>query len=241
MQYSTQEQVLTSSTPKCISSAAVKISSYELILLRYATQMDDFFIFGMVFFHLRLRNSHLGFLFIVINHLAASMIIGTNFVDRHVRVIRCVEGIVETIGISVHILGSHRATANSAEAAVDKTKPMDGTPADPETGNLSRSSIRAIQTIRMPPMTQVPVFVRFQLPGLVNTEPKHAVFVNNLLKITNSMHKIYPDKPFIVVASRFSHVPRKSPKNMVRNYATWGRKLLIPADSPLVAHVSESL
>lgn len=42
---------------------------------------------GAIVLHLRLDNSHFQVPFIVTKHLAASMIIGTEFLDRHVRAI----------------------------------------------------------------------------------------------------------------------------------------------------------
>ena len=90
-------------------------------------------------------------------------------------------------------------------------------------------------------MTQVPVLVRCQLPGLVHTEPKHSVFVNHRLRLTNGIHEIDPDRPFLFVVGNFSTTARKIPKNMVLGYATPNPTLLIPVDSPLVAHVTEAL
>lgn len=64
-------------------------------------------------------------------------------------------------------------------------------------------------------MTQFPLLVRCQLSDLVHTEPKHAFFVNNRLKLTNGFHEIDPDKHFIVVVANLSTVPRKIPKHIV--------------------------
>lgn len=55
-------------------------------------------------------------------------------------------------------------------------------------------------------MTQVLVLVLFQLPGLFHMEPKHAVFVNHLLKLTKGIREIDADKPFIVFVANFSHM-----------------------------------
>lgn len=44
------------------------------------------------------------------------MIIGTEFLDHQVRVIRCIEGIVEKTRITVHILGRNKANVYAAEA-----------------------------------------------------------------------------------------------------------------------------
>lgn len=88
-------------------------------------------------------------------------------------------------------------------------------------------------------MMQVPMLVRFQLLG--HTEPKHEVFASQRLKLTNGIHEIYPETPFIVVVANFSTVPPETPKQMVLCYDTKSPTLLIPVDPPFVAHISESL
>lgn len=64
-------------------------------------------------------------------------------------------------------------------------------------------------------MTQVPVLVCFQLPGLVHMEPKNAGFVNRRLKLTNDIQKIEPDNHFIFVIANFSTVNRKKSETHV--------------------------
>lgn len=90
-------------------------------------------------------------------------------------------------------------------------------------------------------MTQVSVLVRCQLPGNVYAEPKNAVFVNHRVNLTNFTQVIDPDKQFIFIVANFFNVPQKIRKHMVLGYATRISSLLIPVDSPMVAHVSESL
>lgn len=91
------------------------------------------------------------------------------------------------------------------------------------------------------PMNNVMPLVRFYLPDLVQKEPKHAVFMNYLLKLTKGIEEIDPEKPFIIVVSNLSKEPRKIPNHIVLGYARRRLTLLIPVDSPLVSHVLESL
>lgn len=132
------------------------------------------------------------------------MIIGMEFLGRNVRGIRSMEGIFEATRGTFRILGRNKATIGAALSQVHKLKPMDGRPPDPETETLCRSSIRAAQTIRVPPMTQVLSLVRSQLPGLFHMEPEHAVFVNHRVKLEHCIQEIGPCKPFIVVFANFS-------------------------------------
>lgn len=89
-------------------------------------------------------------------------------------------------------------------------------------------------------MNQVTVSDRCQLPGIFQTEPKNARFVNERLKMTNGIQEIEPDKPFIFVAN-FANVLRKIPKHMLILYTSQSPTLLNPVDSPLLAHLLGSL
>lgn len=75
---------------------------------------------------------------------------------------------------------------NTVEVEVETPKSPDKVPN--EEVNDAITSLRASQTIYVPPMTQVPVMVRCKRPGLVHTETKPLVFVNHHLKITNGIH-----------------------------------------------------
>lgn len=137
----------------------------------------------------------------------------------------------ETYG-TVSILGRKKATIDAAEANVDTPKQPNNRKPDPENDALFGSSIRAAQKIRVSPMTQVtvPVLACCQLSSLVYTEPKHAVFINHHLKLTNGNREIDPDKSFIVVVNNFSTARQKNPKYMLLRYATLSPKILIPVD-----------
>lgn len=65
---------------------------------------------GVVFLRLRLGNTHFQVTFIVVKRLDFSMSIGTDFLDRHIRAIRCIVGIFETTLCTVRIIGRNKAT-----------------------------------------------------------------------------------------------------------------------------------
>lgn len=139
---------------------------HNLVTLPHLPQLDDangqpLQLLDMVFLLIRLRNSHFRVPFIFTKHLAASMIISMELLDRHVSTIRCMEDIVETT--PWHSLNHHSCKGG-------QKKPMDGTPTDPDTETLYWSSIQAAQTIRVPTMTDVTVLVRLQFPDLIHTE-----------------------------------------------------------------------
>lgn len=88
--------------------------------------------------------------FIVTKQFAVSMIIGTEFLDRHVGAIHCMEGIVETIRGTVRILGRYQTTVEAAEANSSTPKQPIGKPTEPDKADLTRSAIRAAQKITFP-------------------------------------------------------------------------------------------
>lgn len=113
------------------------------------------------------------------------------------------------------ILGRNKPSFNGEETDLSPPKPQGEAKQVNHKAYVTRSAINAPQTITIPPMAQAPVFLRFQLPDLVHTEPKHSVFVNHLLRPTKRIHEIDPHKPFIVVVGNFSNIPRKIPKHMI--------------------------
>lgn len=156
---------------------------------------------GMVVIRLRLGDSHFRVPFILSKHLAESMIIGTEFLERHFLAIRCMAGIVETTWGTVCILGRNNSTIYAAETDVEQPKPSSEHHPDPDIEAFPRRYIRSLKTVRVPPMTQVPVLVRFQLHRVVHNDQNQTIFVNHILKLTNNIDEIDPDKPLIVVAA----------------------------------------
>lgn len=141
-----------------------------------------------VFVRLRLGNSHFRVSFIVMKHLAASMIFGIDFLDSHVRAISCMEVIVEMTPGTVCILHRNKATVDPTEAEVstpikrvDKTTYFDK-------AAVTRSAIQSEQMIHVSPMTQVPLMVRSLLPRLLHTERKNAI---QLTHVTEVPYKVF--------------------------------------------------
>lgn len=87
------------------------------------------------------------------------MIIGIEFLDCHYCTIRCIDCIFETNQGTFRILGRNKTTSDAAKADVSRSKQPVGKPTDPDKAALTRSEIRAAQTIHVPPMTQVPFMV----------------------------------------------------------------------------------
>lgn len=65
--------------------------------------------------------------------------------------------------------------------------------------------------------------------------------MNNRLKLSNSMPKFYPDKPFIVVIANFSNILGKISNHTVLGYATRRPTMLMEVASTLVSQFSKSL
>lgn len=118
----------TGARPNLIRSDFFSIGwRHNLVTLAHIPRLGDaksrpMQLLSVVVLRLRLGNSHFRAPFIVTNHLAASMIIGTKFLDRHVHEIRCMEGIVEKTPGTVRILSSNKVTVVAAEADVSTPK-----------------------------------------------------------------------------------------------------------------------
>lgn len=96
------------------------------------------------------------------------MIIGAEFLDGQICAMRCMNVVVETIRGTVCILGQNRPPFDAAEADFHKASAPDDKPPDPETEALSLSYIMAAKTIRVLPITEIPVLIRCEIPCIVN-------------------------------------------------------------------------
>lgn len=94
--------------------------------------------------------------------MTASMIIDTESLYRHVREMSCMEEIVETTGDTVLILGRNESIIDGDEVALEKPKPAGDKNTNAAQEAFSLISIRAAQTIRFTPISQVHVFCTFQ-------------------------------------------------------------------------------
>lgn len=175
---------------------------------------------GVVNLRFRLINAHYRVDFFVGPTLAAPLIIGTSFMDQHV------DGVVEKVCGSIRILGRNKVTMRIEEVEVDKVQSPKTVHGDGANG--TRTPLRSLQTIHVPPMTQFTVMVRCNLSGMVHKEPKHSVFVNHRLNITNRVHKSNSDISFMILVAVFSNTGCKITKHIIIGYATRNPTLIIP-------------
>lgn len=159
-----------------------------------------------MFLGLRLGNYNFRALLIFTKPLTATMIIGTSFLERQVRSIRCMAGVVWTARGTARTLKRHRPTVMLIKPVWITRGRRIKKPPDSGKEALSRSSMQAAHEIGVPLMTQVPVNFRCKLTGLFHTEPQAAQYVNLRLGRNISIHEIDPDKPFIVFLANFSKV-----------------------------------
>lgn len=100
--------------PNLIRSGVLSICwRHNLIPSDHLSRLGDangrlILLLGIVVLRLRLGNSYLHAPLMFTKHLATTMIIGTEFLNRHGRAISCMEGVVETTRETVRILGRHR-------------------------------------------------------------------------------------------------------------------------------------
>lgn len=163
-------------------------------------------------------------------------------IDSQVHVISFMEVTFEITRGTVRILGGNKSNMDDADAEVSTQKQHVYKTLDLYTATITRSPIRAAQTIHIPPITQVPVTDRCLLPHIVLTQHNHAVSVNHWLRLKNCVRETDQDKSFIHrPLFLLLQVSRKIPNHMVLGYATRNLTLLIPVYWPLVAHITESL
>lgn len=121
-------------------------------------------------------------------------IICTEWPDRDVQEVRCMEWIVEKTLWDIQILVPNCTAIEAAKNDLNKLPKQGEKQTYPEQTTLTQNAFGAIQTVHVLPMTKITVLLRLIHPCLLPTRVKHAIFLNHRLRHPNSTHEINQEK-----------------------------------------------
>ena len=177
---------------------------------------------GKILLRVRLGSATYLVLFVVAEHLAVSVIIGTSFMNRNVKGIRCMDEWIYLTRSKVPILAHRQGLRQESEGEPHESQ----SPSTQERksymteSNLNApSAICLAKHVTIPPLSQVAVPVTTQVSSLVFIEPKCALQARHH-GTANGIVEARKIEKFMIVLSNFSKTVRKLPKNMVIAYAT---------------------
>ena len=165
-----------------------------------------------VLLRVRFANAVYRIPFVVVEKLTCPVLVGTQFLNEHVRAIRCIEQRIEFTQDTIPILGSGsrhtpwRDLRQRLAARVHLTS--DDNQADDNTVTTV-SRIRLTRAITLAPMSQTKAQVTTQLEGLIITEPKGDLATKRKVRVMNSVHDTRADQPFTIILSNFAKHPRQ--------------------------------
>ena len=178
---------------------------------------------GKIVLRVRLGSATYRVLFVVAEHLAVSVIVGTSFMNRNVKGIMRMDQWIYLTGSKVPILAQHQGLRQASEGELHESQsPF----AQKRKQRATESNLNAPNTIRLakhvkiPPLSQVAVPVTTQASGLVFIEPKHALQARHHVRTANGIVEVCENENFMIVLSNFSKTSGKLPKNMVIAYTT---------------------
>ena len=179
---------------------------------------------GAIRLRVRFRNSVFLTTFVIADRLAVDIILGTCFLNKHVRAIECSEGRVQFLkkDTKLPILDRRGKPLSQPENNDEGTQGQDA----PKTRRKSTSNFGASHTVRLsrkitiPPMSQVAASVSTEAGGLVFIEPKNAIFDRHRVRTANGVADVMTNAQFEIVLANFSKVAKSLPKNTVIAYAT---------------------
>ena len=176
---------------------------------------------GKVVLRVRFGSAMYRIAFLVAERLAVSVIIGTSFMNRHVRGIMCMDGEIRLTRATIPILSRHHERKPYVEAPSSAGEPPSEVSPHRKEENFSCShTVKLSKPVTIPPRSQVAVPVRTEASGLVFLEPKHSVLARHNVRTANGVAEVKRNRPFTIVVSNFSEQPRKLHKNMTIGYAT---------------------
>ena len=149
--------------------------------------------------------------FVVVTHMAVDCILGTSFIDRHVKAIMPgLRRVKFYHAPSVAIIGAtdgpkQRDFSPDSKRGADATIPS----------NTVSNKVRLVRGTVLPPMTQTEVDVQTAESGLVFLQGHHRMLDRHLALAANGVMDVVPSRPFRILMSNFSTHPVRLPKNTV--------------------------
>ena len=176
---------------------------------------------GKVALRVRFGPSMYRVAFLVAERLAVSVIIGTSFMNRHVRGIMCMDGEIWLTRAKIPILSRHPRRKPGAEPPLESRKVTEDPSPNRERDNVNLPhTVKLAKFVTIPAKSQLAVPVRTEASGLVFIEPKHSVLARHNVRTANGVAEVKGNRPFTIVVSNFSDQPRMLHKGMTIGYAT---------------------
>ena len=183
----------------------------------------------------RLQNTKLRIPFVVTDQLAVPVLLGTAFIDAHVR--------------SIHIDAQRLERRQGGSVAIVDGK---GEPTRPTRRNghqlfraavreESPESIRVARWVTIPPMSQARIRVTTAGSGLVFMEPKPSLQRRHRVRLTNSVAEVLPNQAFDVIVANFSRQAKRLPKRTVVGYAKRNPLAILTPERRVGAEIAHAL
>lgn len=169
---------------------------------------------GVVSLAVRFANNIYRFPFVIADSLAVDVIVGTPFIDKHVRLIDIEKRRMLFLGRQVPILPP--PPPSGAESSAQTTTKSSR---DSHCASAHVHPIKLSRPITIPPMSQLAAPVSSLASGLVHINPKPSLVLRHGVCATNGIHDLSPNKPFYLLLDNFPHIPRSLPKGNLVAYA----------------------
>ena len=175
---------------------------------------------------------------VVADSLAVEVLLGTSFIDAHVRRIDVDKQCLELRrGRGVAIVDAKSVASSHGETI---TKPSRRTRNDHGRETVAQP-IRLANWISIPPMSQLGVRVTTKGLGLVFLEPKPSLQHRHGVRLTNGVADVLPNRPFEVIVANVSRKPRRLPKNTILVYAKRNPVAILTPERPVAEEMGRVL
>lgn len=171
---------------------------------------------GTVVLTVRLANTLFRVQFLVATELAVDVLLGTAFIDEHVRVIHVTDRALVLRGggaLAIQGTGAPRPDPQ-CRRPLSRRHRRETTP-----GNHLVAPVHLARPITVPAMAQAYVRVHSTARGLVRLDPKRSLLGRHAVQAAHGIDDIPPGGTFRLFVSNFSTTPRRLPKHTVVAYA----------------------
>ena len=175
---------------------------------------------GTVALTVRLGNNYYRVQFVIAEKLAVDVLLGTAFIDEHVRAIDVQSRNIPLMrGGAIPILNSRKKDDHANKTEQPRKQMSRRQKRGMKDWEPDTHVIRLTRTITVPPMSQYFAHVASDAVGLVHIEPKPTLQFRHGLRVANGVHELQPNAEFRVHVSNFTDTPRTIPKGTVVAYA----------------------
>ena len=170
---------------------------------------------GKIKLRVRLGSATYRVFFVVAEHLAVGVIIGTSFMNRNEKGIMCMDQWIYLTRSKVPILAQHQGLHQVSEGDLHESQSPS---AQERKQRMTEINLKAPTTIRLakhitiPPPSQVAAPVTTQASGLVFIEPKHALQARHHVQTANGIVEVRENE------KSYQTSPRRQEIFLVLNY-----------------------